>query len=162
MKSSAHKALASLQHKYQRKICQLGLAYRNETVLEERIKNLESDLRMRKAVNFGLAYGASPATLEKAAGLPTQEAQALTIERLEFDLRQSNAQLALTRGRTIYQEDYLEMEKAKKAAENRAEASRIDASKWESWTCFYATTAIISSCTLALVGYKYAVLTGLM
>lgn len=161
MKSSAHKALASLTHKYQQKICQLGRAYRLEDELVERIKNLESDLRMAKQVAVVAGTAAFKKEIGDRVGCESSKC-AQTIERLEFDLRQANTMIKGIRGRTVYQEDFLAMEKQVKQLQNKNEALHISASKWESWACAYATLAIIASCAAAGVGYKYAVLTGLL
>lgn len=164
MKSSAHKALASLQHKYQQKICQLGRAYRKEDELVETVKTLESELRLAKQVAVAAAQPAFAQVLtgRTSAGTPYNESQAQTIERLEFDLRAANAALKVSRGRTGCQEDLLASEKNVRQLQNRVEALRIEAGQWENWACAYATAAVISSATLAIVGYKYAVLTGLL
>jgi hypothetical protein len=164
MKSSTHKALASLTHKYQQKICQLGRAYRREDELTERVSNLESDLRLAKQVAVAAATPAFKAVVSgrTSHGTPYNESQALTIERLEMELHTAQALLRLGKGRNIYQEDWLAMEKAKKQAQNAAQRATIDASKWESWACAYATLACIASITAGVLGYKYAQLTGLL
>lgn len=120
MKTSAHKALASLTHKYQTKICQLGHAYRREDELVERIQNLEAELHTAQTA------------------------------------------LRLGKGRNIYQEDFLLMEKRVKRAEDQAQRATIAASKWESWACAYAVWAAVASAALGVVAYQHAVLTGLL
>jgi hypothetical protein len=159
MKSSAHKALASLQHKYQTKICQLGLAYRKEAVLEERIKDLQSDLRL--ALTTVHVECATDGAISSHSTMGSAD-HARTIERLEFDLRTANAALAQGRGRAVLQQDVDQANKAKVVAQNNAQAARDEASKWENWACAYATWALVASAALGIVGYKYAVLTGLL
>lgn len=129
MKSSAHKALASLQHKHHALIRQLG--------------SLKNEL---KALKFALAYGANCASsgaittrvVEADHGAAEKRAYSLFDEQL---LRDNIAELELTNERlesdlralsgrgspnAVYRDDVVRAERATRVAQNAAAQANSD------------------------------------
>lgn len=110
MKSSAHKALASLQHKYQALIKKHG--------------KLKNEIR---AIGFGPAVVPQPTTERRVDSSVFTETLLrdniaeleATIERLEFDLR-------ATRSNPVYIEDVRRNTKLARLAQNDAQQARSE------------------------------------
>lgn len=124
MKSSAHKALASLQHKHNALIRQHG--------------KLKNEI---KAAQYALAYGAPEATIDgRSISAPRAERRdksvfteallrdniaelTLTIAALESDLRALSGRGSPN---AVYRDDVVRAERATRTAQNDAQQARSD------------------------------------
>lgn len=126
MKSSAHKALAALQHKHHALIRQHGK-------LKNEIKAAQYALAYgaTEAVVDGRSIGAAPAAVERREKSVFTEALLrdnieeleLTIERLEFDLRAMSGRGSPN---TAYRDDVVRSERLARLAQNDAQQARSE------------------------------------
>lgn len=130
MKSSAHKALASLQQKYQALIRQHGKCKNEVRVNDSAIEYLQARIERLKMV--------------EAAHVATIGTRNLTIERLESDIRVLQFRQQAQTGRTIYAEDYDKMERtlARTTGEARVLAGQVKEAQQSAW--IYAILSAIA------------------
>lgn len=128
MKSSAHKALASLQHKYRALIRKHGVLknqYAAITSVTGRGASLVPAIASFVSDYNGVEKRAGSIFDEQLLKDNITELEA-TIERLEFDLRTSRLENTLLGNGTAYREDTYRAEKLARLAQNDAQQARSE------------------------------------